>query len=64
MKPEWVKRYGHRFDGSRLSKSETKRKELALEIGDDGYFLLENSAAPEVPKELTASNMLIMLRKI
>jgi transposase len=38
MKPEWVKRYGRRFDGSRLPKSETKRNELALEIGNDGYF--------------------------
>lgn len=64
MKPEWVKRYGRRFDGSRLPKSSAKRRELALEIGVDGYLLLENSVAPEAPKELAGSKMLVILRRI
>jgi len=53
MKPEWAKRYGRRFDGSRLPKSKAKRQELCLAIGEDGYFLLEGSIAPGAPKELS-----------
>ena len=43
MKPEWVKRYGRRFDGSRLPKSSAKRRELALETRVDGYFCWRTS---------------------
>jgi transposase len=64
MKPEWVKRYGRRFDGSRLPKSENKRQELCVEIGEDGYFLLESSMALDRPNELSQSKMLITLQKI
>lgn len=64
MKPEWVKRYGRRFDGSRLPKSKAKRQELCVEIGEDGYFLLKSSIAPEAPKELAQSKMLVRLQKI
>jgi transposase len=64
MNPEWVKRYGRRFDGSRMPKSKAKRQELCEEIGEDGYFLLKSSIAPEAPKELAQSKMLVRLQKI
>lgn len=41
MKPEWVKRYGRRFDSYRLPASKVKRETLAVEIGQDGYYLLQ-----------------------
>ena len=41
MKPEWVKRYGRRFDSYRLPSSKVKRETLAVEIGYDGYYLLQ-----------------------
>jgi transposase len=41
MKPDWVKRYGRRFDGYGLPKSKPKRDALAVTIGEDGFFLLQ-----------------------
>jgi transposase len=64
MKPEWVKRYGRRFDGYRLPKSKPKREELAVTIGEDGYYLLQAAYAPEAPASLSDSRMLEVLRKI
>jgi transposase len=40
MRPEWIKRYGRRFDGYRLPIDKAKRETLAVEIGEDGYYLL------------------------
>lgn len=37
---EWFDRYGSRLDTYRLPKSETKRRELAAQIGVDGWRLL------------------------
>jgi len=64
MKPEWVKRYGRRFDGYRLPKSQKKRDALAGSIGEDGHFLLEAAYVPEAPSVLSTSRMLEMLRRI
>lgn len=64
MKPEWVKRYGRRFDGYGFPKSKTKREALAVSIGEDGYFLLQAAYAPEAPVALTGSQMLEVMRRI
>ena len=64
MQPDWVKRYGRRFDGYRLPKSKPKRETLAVTIGEDGYYLLEAAYAPEAPATLSESRMLEMLRRI
>lgn len=48
--PEWFDRYGLRFDNSRLPKDKTKREQLALAIGEDGFHLLTQIyAATELP---------------
>jgi len=64
MKPEWVKRYGRRFDGYRLPKSKPKREALAVTIGEDGFFLLQAAYAPEAPPALSQSRMLEVMRRI
>lgn len=64
MQAEWVKRYGRRFEGARLPKSEVKRKALAQQIGEDGYLLLEASISPEAPEALAESRMLEVLRRV
>ena len=64
MKPEWVKRYGRRFDGYGLPKSRPKRDALAITIGEDGFYLLQAAYAAEAPDEVTASRMLEVLRRI
>jgi hypothetical protein len=45
----WVGRYGARVDSYRLPGSEDKRRELAVQIGWDGYRLLEAVHAPTAP---------------
>jgi transposase len=64
LKPEWVKRYGRRFDGYNLPKSKPKREALAVTIGEDGFFLLQAAYAPEAPDILSASRMLEVMRRI
>lgn len=64
MKPDWVKRYGRRFDGYGLPKSKPKREALAVTIGEDGFFLLQAAYAPAAPRVLAESQMLEMLRRI
>lgn len=62
--PEWVKRYGRRFDGSRLPKTEKKRLALAKMIGEDGYFLLEQVYLAETPTEIRELPAVEILRRV
>ena len=39
--PEWYKRYGLRFENTRLPNDASERNALAVVIGNDGRFLLE-----------------------
>lgn len=53
--PVWFERYGRRIEDYRLPKSQEKREALALEIGADGFFLLDaldGSSAPASAREL------------
>jgi hypothetical protein len=47
--PEWTRRYGQRGDDWRLPKAEQARAALAVEVGRDGYLLLEAVYGPDAP---------------
>jgi transposase len=47
--PAWFERYARRIEDSRLPKSSEKRAALALEIGTDGFVLLDALDAPTAP---------------
>lgn len=64
MQPEWVKRYGRRFDSYRLPKSKEKRLELALTIGRDGYSLLQAAFGNSAPTEVQTLPMIEIMRRI
>lgn len=64
MKPEWVKRYARRFDGYHLPTSKAKREELAVTIGEDGFYLLQAIYSETGPQELKASPKVETLRRI
>lgn len=64
MKPEWVKRYARRFDGYRLPSSQTKRQELAVAIGEDGFYLLQAIHAERGPQELKTAASVEVLQRI
>jgi len=60
--PEWTRRYGQRGDDWRLPKSEQARIERAVEVGWDGYRLLEAVHAPDAPAELAGVEAVQVLR--
>jgi transposase len=64
MKVEWIPRYARRFDGYRLPTSKEKREELAVTIGEDGYYLLQSIYLEGSPQELKTSSKVEMLRRI
>jgi len=64
MKPEWISRYGRRFDGYRLPTSKAKREELAVTIGEDGFYLLQAIYSDEGSQALKKSTKVETLRRI
>lgn len=64
MKPEWIPRYARRFDGYHLPTSKAKREELAITIGEDGFYLLQAIYSETGPQELKASLKVETLRRI
>jgi transposase len=64
MQPEWVKRYGRRFDSYQLPKSKKKRLELATNIGQDGYYLLTAASQESTPKEIRTIPIIEIMRTI
>jgi transposase len=46
---DWFERYGRRVEDYRLPKGRAEREAHALEVGADGFVLLEALDAPEVP---------------
>lgn len=64
MQPEWIKRYGRRFDSYRLPKGKEKRLELARTIGQDGYYLLNKVLQEATPTEVSVLPMIDIMRRI
>jgi transposase len=64
LKPEWVQRYARRFDGYHLPISKAKREELAVQIGEDGFSLLQAIYTESGPQELKRSSKVETLRRI
>jgi transposase len=64
LQPEWIKRYGRRFDSYRLPKGDTKRRDLAIAIGQDGYFLLTAAFGESAPVEVRTLPMIDIMCRI
>ncbi len=64
MKVEWIKRYERRFEGYRLPTSRAKREELAVAIGEDGFYLLQAIHSETCPSELKASPKVEVLQRV
>src|SRR4051812_3259306 len=48
-RPAWFERYGRRVEDYRLPKRREEREALALEVGADGFVLLDALDAPSAP---------------
>jgi transposase len=64
MHPEWIKRYGRRFDGYQLPKGRKKKLELARAIGEDVYYLLKSALHEAAPVEVRMLPMIDIMRRI
>lgn len=64
IEPEWIERYGKRFDTYRLPKSEDAQKKLAQCIGEDGCKLMNAVNEDNVPEELSELASLKIMRRI
>src|SRR3954465_11459328 len=62
--PAWFERYAHRVEDYRLPKSQEKREALALEIGADGFLLLDALDAASAPAAACEVPMVETLRKV
>ena len=62
--PAWFERYARRIEDYRLPKSREKREALALEIGADGFLLLDALDAPAAPAAARAVPMVRTLRDV
>jgi transposase len=62
--PIWFERYVRRIEDYRLPKSQEKREALALEIGADGFFLLDALDGAEVPSAAREVRMVPTLRDV
>src|SRR3954465_8618211 len=63
-KPVWFERYGRRVEDYRLPKSREEREALALEVGADGFVLLDALDAPTAPAAARALPMVRTLRDV
>jgi transposase len=62
--PVWFERYAHRVEEFRLPRSQEKRDALLLEVGEDGFLLLDALDAPAAPATGREVAMVETLRKV
>jgi transposase len=62
--PEWLDRYGHRIEESRLPRSQEERQALAELTGRDSSNLLRDLYAAEAPALLRETPVVEILRRI
>jgi len=61
---EWVTRYGARMDSYRMPKGDDKRKAMAIQVGVDGFGLLEAVHAAGAPAWLREIPAVVTLRTV
>ena len=61
---DWFERYGPRFESYRLPKEKQEKEALQLQIGTDGWQLLEAIYDPQAPAELRRLLEVEIMRQI
>ena len=62
--PAWFERYGRRVEDYRLPKKQAEREALAIEVGADGFVLLDALNAPDAPAAAREVPMVGTLRDV
>ena len=63
-RPAWFERYARRIEDYRLPKGRAEREALALEVGADGFLLLDALDAPAAPAAARGVPMVQTLRDV
>jgi transposase len=63
-RPAWFERYERRVEDYRLPKRREEREALALQVGADGFVLLDALDGPEAPAEVREVAMVGTLRDV
>jgi hypothetical protein len=61
---QWGQRYGARADSYRLPQGQDKRTKLAMQVGADGFDLLEATHANHTPAWLREVAAVVVLRRV
>jgi transposase len=61
---DWHERYDRRVEGARLPEAAAKRDAYALQVGADGYVLLDALERPDTPPALPALPTVAVLRRV
>jgi transposase len=61
---DWFDLYNLKFEKYRFPKNEVEKEELAIRIGEDGYYLLKILLAPETPKYIKKIESIEILRQV
>jgi transposase len=64
VRPAWFERYERRVEDYRLPKRREEREALALQVGADGFVLLDALDGPEAPAETREVAMVETLRDV
>jgi transposase len=62
--PDWFDRYVHRFELQRFPKGKQAQEELLLQVGRDGWQLLEAVQAPEAPAAVRGCALSAVLQQV
>jgi len=62
--PVWVERYGRRIEDARLPEAATKREAYAVQVGTDGFTLLDRVDDPGAPETIRTLPIIATLRRV
>ncbi len=62
--PAWHERYGRRIEEMRLPETGPKRDAYIVQVGTDGYLLLDALAGEDAPAELAGLPTVAVLRRV
>ena len=64
LDPDWFDRYVHRFELARFPKSESQRKQLTEQVGQDVDRLLSAIAQPQTPEAVASLPQVSLLAQV
>jgi len=62
--PDWHERYDHRVENPRLPEAEAKREAYAVQVGADGFLVLDALDRFDAPEEAPALPAVAVLRRV